>query len=140
MKRTPKLLTVLALAITACTGEINDPVSAAENDFEAGQFESAKTICDSLITDENLVALSIDELCRISVLMVKLAEHGEEEANMALAARCMQAAISRDADSVAIFAHNLPVDQQSQTVLIQQLSNSIDQQYTVNDSIVEPIY
>lgn len=138
--RIAKTIFALSLALTACTGEIHDPVTSAENDFEAGMFESAKSICDSLVSSDRLDGLSVDELCRISVLMVKLAEHGDEEANMAMATRCMQAALSRDADSVFSFVHTLPVDQQSQTVLIQQLSNSIDQPYTINDTIVEPIY
>lgn len=138
--RIAKTIIVLSLALTACSGEIHDSVTSAENDFEAGLFESAKSICDSLVSGDRFNGLSVDELCRISVLMVKLAEHADEEDNMAMAAHCMQAALSRDADSVFSFVQALPVDQLPQTVLIQQLSNSIDQPYTLSDSIIEPIY
>lgn len=98
----------------------------AEADFDNGHIESAKSICDEIIADGNAEQMSVDRLCRLSVLLVKLADHGDEESYIALAARSMKTALARDADSVRIFVRNLPVDQQAQTVMLQQLTDAID--------------
>lgn len=119
-------LIVLAILVAACSGDTRDTVSLAEQDYNDGRYEAAVRVCDSLILGQSFPSLSVDELCRLSVLMVKLADHSDEENNFALAARCMRAALERNPDSVAEFVQTLPVDEQSQSVLIQQLITAID--------------
>lgn len=138
--RIRSIIIALSLLLTACSGLESKSVETAENDLSEGNFESARLTCLSLSSDENIDGLSVDQLCRISMLMVKLAEHGEEEDCMAAATRCMKTALTRDTDSVFSFIHTLPVDEQSQTMLIQQLSNSIGCTYELNDTVPEPIY
>lgn len=139
IRRASVILTAILL-LAACVGRLSDPVAEAEYEYSVGDVDAARSICENLLAGTRADSLSVDNLCRLSVLMVKLAEHGDEEASMVAAARCMQTAISRDSDSVAAFVRALPVDEQAQTVLIQQLSNSIDQPFTLTDTIPEPNY
>lgn len=117
---------IVAAVISSC-GQIGDySVETAESEFQAGRYESAQVLCDSLILGQRFNDLSIDELCRLSMLTSRLADLSDEEANMALAARCMQAALQREPDSVLIFVHSLPVDEQSRTLFIRQLTRTVD--------------
>ena len=117
----------IAAAVISSCGQIGDySVETAENEFQAGRYESAQTLCDSLILGQQFSDLSIDELCRLSMLTSRLADLCDEETNMALAARCMQAALQREPDSVLIFVHSLPADEQSRTLFIRQLTRTVD--------------
>lgn len=128
-------MTAMALSFTtlSCNNETADPLSQAESDYEMGLYSSAQSVCDGLIASDEFERLSVNELCRLSVLMVKLADHSDESSNMAYASRCMQAALKMQSDSVIEYVRTLPVDEQSLTILLQQLSRSLDR-----DS-VEPI-
>lgn len=129
-----RLFPILLLLISAACGDVGgNSVDMAERDFAEHRYASARQICDSLILGESFPTLSVNDLCRLSVLMVKLADHSDEEANFALAAKCMQLAMERDADSVADFVQTLPIDEQSQSVLIQQLTTAIEHPWAPDD-------
>ena len=117
---------VCVVMMSSCGGSDSVSVAMAEAEFVAGRHESAGVICDSLIQGPAFADLSVDELCRLSVLMSQLAEYEDEEANMALAAKCMQAAMLQNADSVMSFVHSLPADEQSRTLFLRQLTRMID--------------
>lgn len=129
MRYNPKhiITAVITAAVISSCGRIDDySVETAENEFQAGRYGSAQTLCDSLILGQRFNDLSIDELCRLSMLTSRLADLCDEESNMALAARCMQAALQREPDSVLIFVHDLPADEQSRSLFIRQLTRTVD--------------
>lgn len=121
------LITGLAgLMLSSCGGNSYNSVASAEEEFEAGRLSSAQSLCDSLILGPAFYNLSVDELCRLSMLTSRLADTKDEDTNLALAARCMQAALQREPDSVLIFVHSLSADEQSRTLFIRQLARTMD--------------
>lgn len=134
MKSTATIILTLTLALlAACSGGIENTVDRAENDFINKRYEASQTICHNLAGSEEFDALSVNDLCRLSTLLVRLAEHSDEESNMALAAHCMQSAIDRSPDSVLIYLRSQPVDRLSETILLQQLSRAAD---AYGDSVI----
>lgn len=126
--RTLLAAAVVATAFAACTDDSSreDTIGRAEDAFELRNYAAAQIICDSLISGRQFADLSVDQLCRLSILTARLAEQTDEESNMALAARCMQSALQRHPDSVLLFIQSLPADQQSSSQLIRQLTRSLD--------------
>lgn len=115
-----------AVALTSCGNHAYNSVAVAEDEFEAGRLASAQSMCDSLILGPAFKDLSVDELCRLSMLTSRLADSKDEDSNLALAARCMQAALQREPDSVLIFVHSLSADEQSRSLFIRQLVRTVD--------------
>ncbi len=127
------LLTAVAMAavLGACTDDNSrDTIGRAEEAFDLHDYTAAQNICDSLISGQQFDKLTVDELCRLTILTSRLAEQSDEESNIALAARCMQSALRRQPDSVLHFIQSLPADEQSTTLLIQQLTRSLDRDTT----------
>lgn len=149
MNRLRKSLCALfsVIMLSSCGGIGGDSVEAAEEEYASGHIEAAQAICDSLVLGSDFAGLSVNELCRLSVLTSRLAEHDNEDVNMALAAKCMQAAMLQNADSVLAFVHSLPADEQSRTLFVRQLTRMIDpscdnveifeENYTDPDSITD---
>lgn len=124
--KTFAFVAVTAAMMTACGRKTDISVSAAEDQYDSGRYAVAQTMCDSLILGEDFDALTVDELCRLSMLASRLADRSDEEANMALAARCMQAAIDREPDSVLLFVQSLTLDDQPRSLFIRQLTHTVD--------------
>lgn len=127
---------IAAVAMTviaaSCAGNQVDRLTQAETAYENGQFAAAQSICEEMSENDRIDELSVNELCRISILMGKLADHTDESANMATATRCMLAALSRQPDSVAEFMRSLPADDLPQTAVLQQLSRTIERYDTID--------
>ncbi len=110
----------------SCSGSNEvSPVDDAELAFENGDYPEAQEICDSLVLSPESADLSIDRLCRLSLLLIRLSEnYGNEESNIALAARSLQIADERYADSVDIFAESLPVEDRGRLSLLRAISEA----------------
>lgn len=134
---------VAALLSGACgdTDCNQDPLTRAESCLDEGRYNAAQSLCDSLIIGDCFGRMSAEDLCRLSVLFVKLSEQANEGANYASAARSMQAAVRRNADSVEIFIENLPVDERSQTLVLRQLCNQLDfpERHTFPDDCADSV-
>lgn len=99
-------------AASACTSETSrnaDSLLMAEESLAAGRYTSAQKIADNLLADST--ALSVSELCRLSLVFLRLSDLGtEQEANTAYAARTFALAYSRDPDSTRAVIASSPVD------------------------------
>jgi len=124
------LLTLaLAAAATACTEHRNSTPSleSAELAYANGRYGGAQAICDSIILGREFGTLNTQELCRLSLLFVRLAEnYGNEEANTAFAARTLHAASMKAPDSMAAFLSNVPVEDQARLALISALNEGLN--------------
>ncbi len=91
-----------------------------------------------------LSSLNTDELCRLALLFVRLAEnYGDENANTAFASKTLDAAIERNADSTALFLARAPMEDRARLSLISAISESrrnpvsVDSlEYDPSDSII----
>ncbi len=70
-------------------------------------------------------SLSVHDLCRLTLMFMRLSENTpNEEANTAMAARSLQTAIGRDADSTLYYLNSVPVEDLARVALITALSEA----------------
>lgn len=120
-------ITIIALAAASCRGLDygGDPITRAEALYLDERYDQVQAACDSLVTPARIQSLSVDQLCRLTLLFIKLADHSAEDDNIAMATRCYRDANERSADSVVAFLQTCTLDQQSQLVLLSRISQSL---------------
>ncbi|MDE6464923.1 MAG: hypothetical protein K2L16_09895 [Muribaculaceae bacterium] len=132
---------LIAAALTACTDAGKTPVSElgrAQEAYEEGRYARSQAICDSLIIGSEFSDLNVDELCRLSMLFMRLGENaGDEEVNTALATRCLSAAFMRDSDSTATVIRLMPSEDRARIMILSAL-NDASQRAAGPDSLVIP--
>lgn len=123
------VITAVTAAATSCggIGQTGDPVTRAEALYEDGRYAEVQTMCDSLVTPARINSLSVDQLCRLTLMFIKLADYSAEDDNIAMATRCFRDAGERSADSVSAFFQKCPLDQQSQLLLLSRISQSLSE-------------
>lgn len=119
---------VFAAAILQSCGKTDtpSPLEAAESALETGNYRQAQALCDNLAESESFDALSVSQLCRLSLIFARLAEetHGNEDANTASAARSLDAAFVIDPDSVHIFLSQASAEDRGRLALINAITES----------------
>lgn len=96
-----------------------DTLTRAEDDFRNGRYELAQQMCDSLVAGTDFNTLSVSELCRLSLLFMRLSDTSDDiDTNTALAARTLKVAIERNADSTLMFLNTVPVEDQARVALL----------------------
>ncbi|MDE6196370.1 MAG: hypothetical protein K2F91_00715 [Muribaculaceae bacterium] len=120
------LLCVCLIQGCAGTGSDVSPLEQAEHAVANGRYAVAQELCDSMILGDRFGSMSVEELCRLSLVFMRLSENNTsgEEANTAFAARSLQAAIAADADSALLFLKNVPVEDQARAALITAISEA----------------
>lgn len=140
------LIFILTIGITSCNSGSQPQVSeldSAQEAFEHGSFARSQQICDSLLSSDQFDDLNVKQLCRLSLLFMKLGENaGNEDVNTAMAARCISIAISRNSDSAALIIREMPTEDQARIDILTQLNESLramsaDSVYIPADSIPE---
>lgn len=130
---------MLAAATVSCSHSAADGpavLESAELAYANGRYAGAQTLCDSLILSRGFDGLSTEQLCRLSLLFVRLAEnHGNEDSNTAFAARALRAASDRSADSTAMFLSNAPVEDQARLALITAINEGLSRPFGCDSTI-----
>lgn len=113
-----------AAMLAACgTGAQSDRIDAAEQSLQSGDMAAARRGVEQVDTAE----LSAAELCRLAVVYAAVSEDGTgNEADVAMAARCIRRAIARDSAAVDSFIRVMPVDQRPLMALVVQLCSTPD--------------
>ncbi|MCX4263243.1 MAG: hypothetical protein OSJ37_00825 [Muribaculaceae bacterium] len=120
-------------------------LQSAELAYANSHYDAAQSLCDKLVNDQEFFSsLNTDELCRLALLFVRLAEnYGDENANTAFASKTLDAAIERNADSTALFLARAPMEDRARLSLISAISESrrnpvsVDSlEYDPSDSII----
>lgn len=128
MKKILHLILILAVLLPACsksTKQKDEPLVQAEEAFKIGRYAMAQLIADSLAIGSSFDKLDNEDLCRLSLLFARLGEvAGEEEANIALAARVLEAATARDSDSTAMFISALPPDDRARILIVETIAEA----------------
>lgn len=135
------ILTIGLLAATVACTRPRDPLSAlesAELAYANGRYAGAQKLCDSLVISNKYTTLNTQQLCRLSLLLVRLAEnYGNEESNTVFAARTLQAASDKAPDSMAAFLSNVPVEDQARLALISAISDGLNRPQGSDSTLVE---
>lgn len=136
------ILGIIAIAVAACNGNSiigsKPTVADAEAAYNATHFSHAQEIVNEIATEAALKDMSVNELCRLSLLIMQLSEvQGEDLGNMAYAVSALDAAISRNADSTAAFIQQIAMADRARVALLSAISNAYhaDVDSLLNDSI-----
>ena len=101
------------------------PLAQAEQDFDNGRYRAAQAICDSLAPKGDSTDMPVSELCRLSLLFMKLGDYtGDIDTNTAQAARTLMMAIDRDADSTLVFLNTVPVEDQARVAILTAINEA----------------
>lgn len=121
------IFSVTAFFACSTNNVSNDILDQAENACAAGRYSKASEFADSIMSSRNLDNLSVDQLCRLSLVFMRLSENTTEiETNAANAARCLKHALDRESDSTRIFLNHVPVDDQARVALMLAISEAHD--------------
>lgn len=115
------MLLMLLPAFAGCANRSTscEALTQAIDAFDAADYATAQSICDSLAVDSRLATLDVTRLCSLSLLLLHLSETaGNEDENIALAARSLQKAQNIAADSVEMFFSSLPVEDRARLVML----------------------
>lgn len=125
MTRQLLLILIIACGIAACStpggAEASASISEAEDALNAGYATDARSIADALSGDTT-ATLSATELCRLSIIYMKISDIEETDINTTLATRCYRRAIAADADSAAYYYENLPLEESRHVDLMSKLA------------------
>lgn len=129
-----KLICVLLLS--ACSSGVNTTdVAEIEQMIAEKDYESAQSMGDEIIEGNDLKTIQVIDLCRLSICYAKLSDNQQQEDNMAKAAKCFKAATEINADSVATFITELPLEDVQYAMLIKTLTGSIGAPINIEDEI-----
>ena len=117
---------ILIAAAASCTSQNSynpDRLLMAEESVAAGRYASAQKIADNLLADSS--AMTISELCRLSLVFLRLSDLGtEQEANTAYAARTFALAYGRDPDSTRAVIAASPVDDMAAMTMLSAINEA----------------
>ncbi len=128
------LLTVLA----ACSGGVSTPGAAldrAERACDQERYSLSQAICDSIVENCDTDSLSVRDMCRLSLLLMRLAEYNTtaEESNTAAAARYFHTAVDRNSDSTAMIVNTMPPEAMSRLLILSIISETSARRDSVSD-------
>lgn len=97
----------------------------AEQAFGERRYSVAQQLADSVVASPDFDNMYAGELCRLSMLLLRLSETGSDEySNLAMASRSLEAAMARDSDSTAAFILQVPVDDHGRIALLKAISDA----------------
>lgn len=112
----------LAICFTSCrpVDTTDDDIATAEQAVDASDYTLARSICESFTTDSTST-LGVSELCRLSIIYMKLSDINNPDINTAAATQCYQSAMRADSDSAIAFYNTLPIDEARHVEIMSQL-------------------
>jgi len=130
---------ILLLGITACRSNGNTAIeiAAAEQAIAECDYALARSICETITTDST-TTLNVDELCRLSLIYMKMSDIEDSDINTAAATQCYRNALKIDKDSARLFYDNVPIDEARHVEIMSQLDRILSSSrdiYIDDDSI-----
>lgn len=117
---------LLAAAAASCISDNStnsDRLLMTEEAIAAGRYVSAQKMADGLLADS--ARMSVAELCRLSLVFLRLSDVGtEQDANTAYAARTLALAYRRDPDSTRAVIAASPVDDMAAMTMLSAINEA----------------
>lgn len=121
------IFVIMTVGLASCgDGSIDRSIDAAENSLANNDYAEAMGICNRIAERDSMNDLTINQLCRLSMIYMQLSENRDEDVNVAMATRCFHLAMEHDADSAASFYNNIPVDNQHWVHFLNALNKVLD--------------
>lgn len=134
------LLVTFLLCLLACSpSQPADDLSMAEVALEHHNYGVALDICQQ-ITNGDTDNLKVSDMCRLSILLMKLSDLKDLEDNAVAATDFYRKAFATNEDSARYFYDNIPIDDARYVELMAQLQRILDHPRQVADSIFIPAY
>lgn len=122
------IFVLLLLALASCAKTDTSAPAAidrAERACEAEQYGLAQNVCDSILSDCPYDSLSIRDLCRLSLVLMRLADNSQnDQANTVAAARCFHTAVARNQDSTAMVVNSMPPEAIARIMILNIISET----------------
>ncbi|MDE6497393.1 MAG: hypothetical protein K2L21_01905 [Muribaculaceae bacterium] len=119
------ITTAVVLATSCGPTPAADSIEAARMSLESGDVKAARRGAEHAAADT--ATLSGAQLCRLALVYASVGEHQSgNEADMAMAARCIRKALATDSAAVDSFTRTLPVEQRALMALAVQLCRAQD--------------
>ena len=133
---------IILVAAFSCSGRGGhaaiDMLQTAEQSFDGGNIRDAQMLADSLASSGASDALDVDGLCRLSMLLVRLAEANPEADNTAMAVRVLGKAFVRDSDSTAMYIGNVPYDMRAAVIVAAALADVHERPLPISSDTIYP--
>ena len=135
------ILPVIALIAVSCgsRGSVSDDITVAERAVMRGDYTSAKSISDGIFASCDST-MTVSDLCRLSIVYMKLSDIADVDDNTAAATTCYRIALKVDPDSARIFFRNLPVEDTRHAEVISTLEQLIDDPRELDLSTIDTSY
>ncbi|MDE7153321.1 MAG: hypothetical protein K2O00_02600 [Muribaculaceae bacterium] len=138
------LFFTLSLTFAACSqSSVNDKIDAAYAAYGDKDMASAQQQLRLMLDNDSTDSYSCNDLCRLSILLMKLSEQGYEE-NIAQAVHCYYRSFEVNADSATAYYAALPVEDAPYVTILSALSMSLDpsqenrlQEFEVNENDID---
>lgn len=131
-------MAAMAAGLISCSSSpsVTDNLEGADRALAIGDYESTQSACDELVHSSGFNDMSVDQLCHLSVMYLKLAERAPERGNTAQAVACFRKALAISPDSVSIVLSSLPVEELQFTAILRSLAKTGETDITAEaDSI-----
>ncbi len=120
--------------LSACSRGIDaDKMAELEQMMFSKDYVSAQEACDEIVAVEDLKEIPIKDLCGLAVIYAKLSEYQSQEENMAKATKCYRSARSVNADSVALFMAELPMEDVQYGEMLKNIAILMDSPLEIHD-------
>lgn len=128
------------LCLIACTpSRPADDLSVAEAALEQYNYGVAYDLCQQ-VSSGDVDKLSVRDLCRLSLLYMKLSDLKDLEDNALVATDFYRKANAINEDSAKIFYDNLPIEDARYVELMSQLQRILDHPREMTEPITIPEY
>lgn len=113
-------------ALSACSKQESEAavLSEAEEAYNASDYQRAQELTDKIMDKSDLNTMSVNDLCRLSFLLMHLADNSGTEANIASAARTLMKAMEINPDSTQAYLQEVAVDDRAAMAIIIALSEA----------------
>lgn len=137
-------LAAMCMAITGCRNPYTpaDDIATAEQALNIQDYELARSICETFTTDST-TGLTVTDLCRLSIIYMKLSDVENTEINTATATQCYRNAMKADSDSATLYYNSLSIDEARHVEIMSQIDrilNGSSNYYIDQDSVTMDYY
>ena len=116
-----------ALTLTSCSFDnVDQNIEAAEFSLSNNDFKDAAEICHKIASRDSLNDLTTSQLCRLSIIYMRLSENRDEDVNVAMATRCFHMAMEQDSVEASGLYNDMPVDDQHWIHFLTEMNKILD--------------
>ena len=116
-----------ALILTSCSFDnVDQNIEAAEFSLSNNDYSEASEICHKIAVRDSLNDLTTSQLCRLSIIYMRLSENRDEDVNVAMATRCFHMAMEQDSLEASVLYNDMPIDDQHWIHFLAEMNKILD--------------